>query len=212
VIGKASRKGNTSAAPRRPAGRPRSLQSRAAILRSAYAALRDQPVAEISPLHIARKAGVSTATVYRWWRTREALLLDAVMERMDRNLVLRLDGSPLERLRDYVLQMGRLFTGAKGIVTARLLAAIQDNPVLRREFLHRILTPREKELRAVVREAVVRRQLPQGLEIDSFLDSVVGPLLTRLLIRGERVDKAYVLSAFDRAVAGSWAAKATHSA
>jgi AcrR family transcriptional regulator len=198
-------KAETRPAVKRHAGRPRSLRSRAAILRCAYAALRDQPVAEITMLDIARRAQVSTATVYRWWKTREALLLDAVLEKMEKDLVLRNDGSPLDRLRDYTLQVGRLFTSTRGIVTARLLSAIQDNAALRGEFFERILVPRETEAEAVVREAIARHQLPPGLEIGAFIDAVVGPLLSRLLLHRERIDEPYVLAVFERAVAGAGA-------
>jgi AcrR family transcriptional regulator len=48
--------------------------SRVSILDAAYSFLRTRPVSAISTIHIARKAGVSTATVYRWWPTKEALL------------------------------------------------------------------------------------------------------------------------------------------
>jgi AcrR family transcriptional regulator len=84
---------------KRPAGRPRSLASRAAILEAAYTFLQDRPMASISILHIARKAGVSTATVYRWWSTKEALLLEAFLNKVDSELLLSREGNPLERIK-----------------------------------------------------------------------------------------------------------------
>jgi AcrR family transcriptional regulator len=194
---------------KRPAGRPRSESSRASILDAAYCFLRDLPVASISLLHIARKAGVSSATVYRWWSTKEALLLDAFLNKADRALVLQEEGAPLERLRQYILQVGRFFTGESGIVAARLLTAIQDNPVLRKEFLERVYLPREKEFRAVVKEAIRLRQLPASMEVSVFLDLIIGPLLARLLIHHEQIDEAFVISVFDRVVAGTLAQDAT---
>jgi AcrR family transcriptional regulator len=190
---------------KRPAGRPRSESSRASILDAAYCFLRDLPVASISLLHIARKAGVSSATVYRWWSTKEALLLDAFLNKADRALVLQEEGAPLERLREYILQVGRFFTGESGIVAARLLTAIQDNSILRKEFLERVYLPREKEFRAVVNEAIRLHQLPAAMEVSTFLDSIIGPLLARLLLHHEQIDEAFVISVFDRVVAGTLA-------
>ncbi|MGA3159826.1 MAG: TetR/AcrR family transcriptional regulator [Terracidiphilus sp.] len=190
---------------KRPAGRPRSESSRASILDAAYSFLEDRPVASISLLHIARKAGVSSATVYRWWPTKEALLLDAFLNKADRELVLKNVGSPLQRLKEYILQVGRFFTGESGIVAARLLTALQDNPILRKEFLERVYLPREKEFQAVVKEAIKLRQLPAAMEVSVFLDSIIGPLLARLLIRREQIDEAFVLLVFDRVVAGTLA-------
>lgn len=196
---------NAQSGPKLPrrAGRPRSEESRASILDAAYRSLQRAPVSEISIIHIARKAGVSTATVYRWWSTKEALLLDAFLHTIEHVVVLRREGPPLERLREYILQVGHFFIGANGIVAARLLTAIQDNRILRNDFLKRVYSPREKEVRATVKEAIKRGELPGNLEIDMFLDSLVGPLLARLLIRHERIDKAYVAAVFDQVVAAT---------
>jgi AcrR family transcriptional regulator len=161
------------------------------------------PVASISTVHIARKAGVSTATMYRWWPTKEALLLDAFLSRIDDELALKAEGSPLDRLREYVLQAGRFFTGETGIVVARLLTAIQDNAILRKEFVERVFTPRDAEIRKVVREAIEKRQLPAGTEESVFLDTIIGPLLVRLLLRHEQIDEPFVISVFNRVVAGA---------
>jgi AcrR family transcriptional regulator len=190
---------------KRSAGRPRSEVSRVSILNTAYNFLRCRPVSSISTLHIARKAGVSTATVYRWWSTKEALLLDAFLHKTNHELVLKTEGPPLERLKEYVLQVGRFFTGENGIVVARLLTAIQDNSTLHKEFLERVYSPRDKEFRAIVRDAIRKRQLPADTEVSVFLETIIGPLLTRLLIRHEQIDESFVLSVFDRVVAGTTA-------
>jgi AcrR family transcriptional regulator len=199
----------TGAELKRSAGRPRSEASRVSILDAAYGFLQSKPVSSISTVHIARKAGVSTATLYRWWPTKEALLLDAFLFKADHQLVLRAEGSPLERLKEYVLQVGRFLTGENGIVVARLLTAIQDNPILRKEFLERVYSPRDKEIRAVVKEAIQKRQLPAGTEGSVLLDTIIGPLLARLLIRHERIDEPFVISVFNHvvagAIAGGWA-------
>jgi AcrR family transcriptional regulator len=196
------------ATSKRHAGRPRSEASRAAILDAAYSFLLDRAVASISLLHIARKAGVSTATVYRWWSTKEALLLDAFLNKADREVVLKSNGAPLERLKEYILQVGRFFTGKNGIVAVRLLTAIQDNAMLRKEFMERVYSPREKAFRKTVQEAIEQRQLPAATEVASFLDTIFGPLLSRLLIRHEQIDEGFVISVFDRVVAGTLAQNA----
>jgi AcrR family transcriptional regulator len=197
---------------KRTAGRPRSEVSRSALLDTAYNFLKSKPIAAISTLQIARKAGVSTATVYRWWSTKEALLLDAFLSKADVAIAPGSDGSPLERIREYVLQVGRFFTGENGIVVARLLTAIQDNAVLHKEFMERVFSPRDREFRTLVKEAIKKRQLPAGTEVGVFMETIVGPLLTRLLIRHERIDEPYVLSVFNRVVAGATAPAAAETA
>jgi AcrR family transcriptional regulator len=185
------------------AGRPRSETSRASILDAAYRSLRSKPIAAISTLNIARSAGVSPATIYRWWPTKEALLLEAFLNTVDLTLVLNPEGTPLQRLREYVLAVGRFFTGENGIVAARLLTAIQDDASLRKEFMMRVYSPRNEAILAVVKEAIKLHQLPANMEISIFLDSIIGPLLARLLIRHERIDEEFVATVFDRVVAST---------
>ena len=196
--------------PARQAGRPRSEASRASILDTAYSFLQRLPVSAISTIHIAREAGVSTATVYRWWSTKEALLLDAFLHTADHEMVLKCEGPPLERFKEYILQVGRFFTGDNGIVVARILGAIQDNATLREQFQERVSSPRDKEIRAIVTEAIQRGDLPADLKIGVFLDSIIGPLLARLLFRHERIDEAFVSAVFDQVVAGTTAPRPTN--
>ena len=59
-----------------------------------------------------------------------------------------------------------------------------------------------------MKEAIKLRQLPAAMEVSIFLDTIIGPLLARLLIRHERIDEAFVSSVFDWVVAGSAAGHA----
>lgn len=189
--------------PSRPLGRPRSEHSRTALLDAAYRFLENQPVALISSLHIAREAGVSTATMYRWWPTKEALLLDAFLHRTTKEIKLVSDGSPLEQLREYAIQVGRFFSGKQGIVVARMLTAIQDNPPLRDAFLKRIASPRSDELREVIMEAIREGQLPAETNVIDFADVLLGPLFIRLIIGHEPISEKFVISTFEQQVAGA---------
>src|SRR5260370_31744705 len=99
-------------------GRPRSESSRGAILEAAYVFLETQPISAISLLHIARKAGVSSATVYRWWSTKEALLLDAFLAQSGKVLAIDVNGAPLERLKRHALKLRHFLMGKHGVVVA----------------------------------------------------------------------------------------------
>ncbi len=64
---------------RRP-GRPRSERARKAILQAAADLLLDEGTAQVSMDAVAERAGVSKATIYRWWPSKERLALDALLE------------------------------------------------------------------------------------------------------------------------------------
>src|SRR6266849_113700 len=66
----------------RPRGRPRSEQARQEILETAYKLLRDKGFNAVGSHEIAQVAGVSSATLYRWWKSKEEILFDACFEHM----------------------------------------------------------------------------------------------------------------------------------
>ena len=59
-------------------GRPRSEKARAAILSAATDLLLARGPSAVSMDAVAERAGVSKATIYRWWPTKETLALDAL--------------------------------------------------------------------------------------------------------------------------------------
>ncbi len=186
-----------------PSGRPRSEASRIALLETAYSLMIEHPVHAISTQQIASNAGVSTATVYRWWSTKEALLLDAVVHNIEQRRPMREEGSPLERLRGHVLEVGRLMEGKQGRVCARLLAAIQDDEVLRKAFIEKLYLPQLNKVITVVQEAIDRGDLPPETDPQLLMDTVFGTIFTRLMVRHEIVKRADVERGFDFAIAGA---------
>lgn len=186
-----------------PGGRPRSESSRLALLEAAYSLMRKHPVSAISTQQIANNAGVSTATVYRWWPTKESLLLDAFLHVKEKEIPLKEEGSPLERMREHAIAAGRFFEGENGRVAARILTAIQDDRNLREAFTEQLYMPQSSRMMKVAQEAVEAGELPPGTDLKLFLDTLFGSCLVRLLMRHESVHRYDTESFFDFAVAGA---------
>ncbi len=184
-------------------GRPRSESSRLALLEAAYSMMKQHPVSAISTQQIANKAGVSTATVYRWWPTKESLLLDAFLQVKEKEIPLKDEGSPLERMREHAIAAGRFFEGENGRVAARLLTAIQDDKSLREAFTEQLYLPQSSRMMKVAEEAVRAGELPPGTDLKIFLDTLFGSCLVRLLMRHESIHRYDTESFFDFAVAGA---------
>ena len=68
----------TAATPKR--GRPRSERARHAILEAAAELLLLRGLGAVSMDAVAERAGVSKATIYRWWPSKEMLALDALLD------------------------------------------------------------------------------------------------------------------------------------
>src|SRR6202035_327517 len=70
--------GGEAAAEAAPRGRPRSEKAHKAVLDAAAELLLARGLSAVSMDVVAERAGVSKATIYRWWPTKETLALDAV--------------------------------------------------------------------------------------------------------------------------------------
>ena len=80
--------------PAKAPGRPRSEQARRNILTVAYRLLKSKRLNSITTQEIARKAGVSTATLYRWWSSKEEIIFEACCERLRLSLSFRTTAPP----------------------------------------------------------------------------------------------------------------------
>ena len=78
-------------------GRPRSSETEQAILDSAYRIMASEGLAAASIDAVARNSGVSKMTIYKWWPSREALLIDAFLRQAASMLPLPDKGDPLAR-------------------------------------------------------------------------------------------------------------------
>src|SRR5689334_7982238 len=65
--------------PQRRRGRPRSEKARQAILDAAAELVLLRGMSAVTVDGVAERAGVSKATIYRWWRSKQMLALDAIV-------------------------------------------------------------------------------------------------------------------------------------
>ena len=149
--------------------------------------MKKHSLGEITTQGIAAEAGVSTATVYRWWDTKEALLVDAFLHVKRQNVQMAQSGSPLHRLREYSIAGGKFLQGEHGLVAARVLGAIQDDAKLREHFTERFYVPHLSEMMEVAKQAVDAGELPSKTNLRLFVDMQFGTCLARMLLRREPI-------------------------
>src|SRR5271169_1349656 len=138
----------------RRAGRPRSEQARCDILDAAYKLLKAKGFQAVGSHEIAEAAGVSSATLYRWWDSKEEILLDACFEHMKPVLAVSGTGSSLARLRRYVVYVAKFLASDDGVTMARLVTGIHDDKKLQGIFLETYVMPRRQMQRAFIGEAI----------------------------------------------------------
>ena len=177
---------------RRLPGRPRSEQSRRAILRSTLNLLQHTGFPDLTIEAIAADAGVGKTTVYRWWPDKGALVVDAFASSTETKLHFPDTGSVY---RDMSLQMNQflgILRTRRGRIVAELLGAGQSDPELLEAFRERFLRPRRQEAYKTLRRGIERGELPKSLDLDLVLDILYGAMYMRFLIRHDELSESYV--------------------
>jgi AcrR family transcriptional regulator len=190
-------------AGKRLRGRPRSERARTAILDAAAELLLAPDGDAVSMDAVAERAGVSKATIYRWWRSRETLTLDALYDEWASARPVRDTGSLredlLSLLRPWVRRVGRR---SYGPVIARLITEAQTDRRFGEEWRSRFIGPRRDAGREVFARAIRRGEIPGDTNVEVALDLLYGPLYHRLLHRHAPLNDRFVHQVVDTALGG----------
>lgn len=125
-------------------GRPRSVTTEKAILASAYAIMAEQGLAAATFDAIARHSKVSKMTIYKWWPSREALLIDAFLNRAAATLPLDGDGAAVDRLIDHAMRYVDALGGDFGKVQLAVVSECIANTGSAAIFSERYLAQRRE--------------------------------------------------------------------
>jgi AcrR family transcriptional regulator len=193
-------KGTKTKIAARPRGRPRSEQARREILETAYKLLRDKGFNAVGSHEIAQAAGVSTATLYRWWKSKEEILFDACFEHMKPVLAIPKTHSALTRLRNYVLRAREFLVSEEGAVIARVLTGIHEDQRLRQMFLERYVKQRRQIQRGIIEDAIASGELEPTTDPELLIDALSGPLFFRWLQGHAPLDSGFAQSIFDKVI------------
>ena len=170
----------TADTPRR--GRPRSEKARHAILDAAAELLLLRGLSAVSMDAVAERAGVSKATIYRWWPSKEMLALDALLDWAAASAPTRdtgsLRGDVLALIRPWVREIRRQ---PFGLVIAAFVSEAQSDPEFADAYRTRFVEPRRDAMRAVFARAAERGEVPTDLDVEVALDLIYGAVYHRLL-------------------------------
>jgi AcrR family transcriptional regulator len=172
------------AIPRKmPPGRPRSERSRSKILKAAAALLISQGPRRMSIEGVADRAGVSKATIYRWWESKGELALDALVVELVATLKKPYDtGSLRGDLLGYMRAVAQTYANPKiGRTQAAIIGEMQSDLVLRKVYRERVSEPLRVGSREIFSRAIQRGEIGSATDIDLLLDVLIGAVFFRLL-------------------------------
>jgi AcrR family transcriptional regulator len=173
------------AAPTR-GGRPRSDKAQRAILDAAQELLISEGFSGLRLEHVAARAGVSKATIYRRWSSKEELSLAVLEELAAPHIRIVETGDTREELLSATMNaMNAVVDTAFGPVIEALLSQIAMNPLLGDPFRATIVQGRRDEVRRAMVRGIARGDVREDAEIDVATELLVGPVYFRLMFGGE---------------------------
>lgn len=170
-------------------GRPRSLEADHAIAQAALDLLREEGYASVTMAGVAERAGVSTATLYRRWASKEALVVGALAT-MARAKPAVDTGSLTGDLTAILTGMATGLSGDGGRILSGLVGETVRNPHLARALRDELLGSWLAGLRALLERAVERGEIPPLADPALAVSLVLGPFHHRLLVTGEPITPA----------------------
>jgi AcrR family transcriptional regulator len=167
---------------RRP-GRPRSPEAHAAILRAAMELALEGGLRGLSMEAIAARAGVGKATIYRRWKSKEALFAEAVQQ-MARTPAAPDTGTVRSDIETSTKAVLEGMTREALRIMPRLLADAADDPALLAAMQDALLTPRRAMIGEILRRGVARGELRADLDVELVTHLLFGSAIAHVLMSG----------------------------
>ena len=184
---------------------PRVERSRQAILDATLQLLaRDGDVGSLTVEAVAARSGVAKTTIYRRWRDKWELALDAVMidmlPRLDEPVDVGDTRKELLTVINSVVKM--LATPPYGQAMQALVSQIATDPDLARVYREQVVEPRHAELTPVIKRGIARGDLRPDTDVRLIHELLVGPIFYRLLFSGAPLDRNLGRRIVDAILAG----------
>jgi len=170
-------------------GRPKDERADRAIIAATLELMAEAGVRDLRVDDVAGRAGVGKATIYRRYRSKNALISAGVATLVE-EIAIPDTGSTRADLLALMEQAVALYTGS---LAPRLMASLVDevrrNPELGRIVREEFLARRRGALSEVLHRGIRRGDLTRGLDVELALDVLGGAIFYRLLVTGGPIDR-----------------------
>jgi AcrR family transcriptional regulator len=185
----------------------RSEESRRSILEATMKLLEDSgpagfTVQKLSIERIAREAGVSKTTIYRWWSSKVAVVIDTFLDNHVARTPVRQDVPAIDALREHMASLAEVYAGNEGRLVAQLIGECQQDEVAMAEFKKHFWTPRALVVTSLVERAISEGSMRKDLDAPVVTELLYAPIYFRLLFQSGPLDAEATDSIMQAALEG----------
>ncbi|MFJ7490855.1 TetR/AcrR family transcriptional regulator [Streptomyces sp. NPDC097727] len=167
-----------------PSSLRRSERSRRAILEAALELCTEKGYGRVTVEAIAARAGVSKKTIYRWWPSKSAVMLEAFTDALVGTTPFVDTGDIAADLRANVMGAVKLLsTPPYGPAYAGILSEVHHDDALAETVRTKLIDPRFDEAVARLRRAQEQGQIPPGADLPLAVEMLYGPVYYRHVLR-----------------------------
>jgi AcrR family transcriptional regulator len=184
-------------------GRPRSVETESAILESAYRIMASEGLACASIDAVARESGVSKMTIYKWWPSREALLIDAFLRQASTMLPLSEKGDPLARITRHALAYVEALNGDFGKVQLAVISECIAGTGSAKIFSERYLGIRRDIAVQIIKSGQKDGSIPVLEAAGDLYDRIYGTLFYQYVFGFRPLTKEYARKLVGKVLVGT---------
>jgi AcrR family transcriptional regulator len=184
-------------------GRRRSERSHRAILTATQELLVERGYRQLTIEGVAARAGVGKQTIYRWWPSRAALVLEAYLAGSETIPPPAEQDAVREDVRALLVWLSSVLAQPiGGRVLAGLVADLHHDPELAAGFRRDVVPARRSRMLAALERGRERGEIRADADLEVAVDALHGAVFYRLLLSGARLDDAFAADVADQVLAG----------
>lgn len=171
------------------AGRPRSEETHQAILEAALDILRESGYKAVTIEAIAARAKVGKQTIYRWWPSKAAIVLEAGVAKAASEVPAPQYDALRENLREFLERTFSSVNEWSQPVMTGLMAEAQLDSVFANQFREIFIKARRSSLAQILKQGIASGELPIETDLDFLMDVLFGVLWYRMLLQQKPLDQ-----------------------
>jgi AcrR family transcriptional regulator len=140
---------------------------------------------------VARQAGVGKQTIYRWWKCKAELVLEAYANHAASKTPVPDRGTVRGDLEAFLGAGFKRLTDISGPIMRGLMADAVHDEEFREVLMTAFLGKRRDALKEILRRGVARGELEPGADLDLACDLILGPMWYRLLLQHGKLDAKF---------------------